>query len=201
MTKCLCVGALLIAGMRFTLAKETEKPPFIDAEAIVASLRAEGGDDSGLRRLKSEIDLLIERLIAILSDGALDAEVRIRAAQTLGAMRAIKAIPILLSNIRLSPELSGPITIGTTRPCVRVLVSIGTPASRAALDRIAEEDSFHVRGLLVMVIHDVEGYSVAQFLLQDKFAQASGTGKANLQAALKFLQQYTETPQNRRDRR
>jgi hypothetical protein len=163
-----------------------EDAPIIDAETIVKKLVAKGDFDGLVKQLAVEKDKLVERVIKILTDRTLDEEVRVNAARVLGIIREKKAVPALLDNMSLTPVI-GPVSGPSPRYCVLALIKIGVPASRAALEKVASEGEDRPRRWLVYMIHEVEGYPVARFLLQERLKASLEKNRENVQAALEFL--------------
>lgn len=124
-----------------------------------------------------ERNQLIYGLLKIIHDKGLKPELKYPlevsaselAVNELGEMRATEAVEVLLASIGFPSSIisqPGDIRFGEY-PCVRALVEIGKPASKAALAEIPKSVNNRKRAsLLLSVIKSVEGPEVGAFMLK-----------------------------------
>ena len=116
-------------------------------------------------------------------DGKVHKSIKAKAAQTLGQIRAIEAVPDLINyiTIPLSEAMSDEVTVDNTFVAVPALINIGKPAATACLDGIASlgPGQESRAKLLLLVVLRVEGEKVTRFLLQDKLENATYEMAAN----------------------
>ena len=128
-----------------------------------------------LAKRKALITSLVDKL-----NGKVHKSIKARAVQTLGQIRAVEAVPDLISYITVPFPLSAKplpdeVVVDNTFDAVPALVNIGKPAATACLDGIASlgPGQESRAKLYLLVVLRVEGEKVTRFLLQEKLENAT----------------------------
>lgn len=112
-------------------------------------------------------------------------EIRLRAVEILGQIRASEAVPVLVEYLdKIQPDLIDAKTLYTVAPCVPALVYIGKPATIEVLKELRKPQKKWRHLLLITVLHDVEGLNVGRLILNETIASTKNVQeRKHLQAA------------------
>lgn len=110
----------------------------------------------------------------------------------LGYIGTADAVPFLIKNITFAPDLIVTAELFPGLPCVKALVSIGKPASLAALAELSNAIGDERRTLLLLkVIKAIEGPEVGAFMLKREIRKADT--KENQEALSRLLPIFEKT--------
>jgi hypothetical protein len=131
----------------------------------------------------------IARLLSIVQDPKLRKSHGVDVVYALGRLRAIEAVPFLMSEMARDDRITAVFVHDTPRDqegwCVPALISIGKPASVACLAALAKEKDAKRRKLLLLVIRAVESADIAKAMIERQLAiESEPDRKANLNAVL-----------------